>query len=69
MPVYALVSVKTGKVIESFVRREDAEAFVEEVREDDAELADLLRASSSATRPSGSSSGCPAIPVPTTGTK
>ena len=37
------MSVETGKAVESFVRREDAQVFLEEVRADDAELAELLR--------------------------
>ncbi len=40
---HAVVSVKTEKAVETFVRREDAERFLEEVRADDAELADRLR--------------------------
>jgi hypothetical protein len=43
--VFAVVSVETGKVVESFVRREDAERFLEEVRGDDPELAGLFGSS------------------------
>ena len=32
-----------GDAVETFVRREDAERFIEEVRSDDAELAGCLR--------------------------
>jgi hypothetical protein len=48
--VFAVVSVETGKVVESFVRREDAERFLEEVRGDDLELAELLRLESDRAR-------------------
>jgi hypothetical protein len=47
--VYAVVSemlspsTQLGEVVETFVRREDAERFVEEVRRDDSELAAHLR--------------------------
>ena len=41
--VYAVVSAETEKAVELFVRRADAETFLEEVRADDAELAELLR--------------------------
>ena len=37
------MSAKTEKAVELFVRREDAERFLEEVRADDAELAEKLR--------------------------
>ena len=43
MLVYAVVSAETEKAVELFVRREDAEAFVDEVQADDAELAELRR--------------------------
>ena len=43
MLVYAVVSAATEKAVELSVSREDAEAFLEEVRADDAELAELLR--------------------------
>ena len=39
---YAVVSAQSEEAIELFVRREDAERFVEEVRDDEPELADLL---------------------------
>jgi hypothetical protein len=39
----AVVSANTEKAVETFVRREDAERFLEEVRRDDAELAERLR--------------------------
>ena len=41
--VYAVVSAQTEKAIDTFVRREDAERFLEEVRADDAELGERLR--------------------------
>jgi hypothetical protein len=41
--VYAVVSAETEKAVELFVRRKDAERFLEEVRGDDPELAELLR--------------------------
>ena len=41
MLVYALVSAKTEKAVEIFVRREDAETFLDE-GEDDAQLAERL---------------------------
>jgi hypothetical protein len=47
--VYAVVSemlsssTQLGEVVETFVRREDAERFVEEVPRDDSELAAHLR--------------------------
>jgi hypothetical protein len=41
--VHAVVSTETEKAVETFVRREDAEPFLEEVRGDDPELAELLR--------------------------
>ena len=43
MLVYAVVSAETEHAVELFVRREDAERFLEEVRDDDSELAELLR--------------------------
>ncbi len=43
MFVYAVVSVETEKAVDTFVRREDAERFLAEVRADDPELADRLR--------------------------
>ncbi len=43
MLVYAVVSPKTEKAVDMFVRREDAEAFLADVRADDPELADRLR--------------------------
>jgi hypothetical protein len=41
--VYAPMSAETEKAVELFVPREDADRFLEEVRGDDAELAELLR--------------------------
>jgi hypothetical protein len=47
--VYAIVAVRAtprhrlGDAIETFVRREDAEPFIAEVRGDDPELASYLR--------------------------
>jgi len=47
--VYAVVSemlspsTQLGEVVETFVRREDAERFIKEVRGDDPELAEPLR--------------------------
>jgi hypothetical protein len=41
--VFAVVSAKTEQAIELFVRPEDAERFVAEVRDDEPELAELLR--------------------------
>jgi len=47
--VYAIVDVRAspdhqlGDAVETFIRREDAERFVEEVRGDDPELASYLR--------------------------
>ncbi len=41
MLVYGIVSDETEEAIEVFVRRDEAERFLEEVRSDDAELADL----------------------------
>jgi Tic22-like family len=41
--VYAIVSEETEKAVELFVRREDAEAFLDDVRGDDEELAAPLR--------------------------
>jgi hypothetical protein len=49
MIVYAILDISSspdhplGDAIETFVRREDAERFVEEVRGDDPELASYLR--------------------------
>ncbi len=43
MLVYAVVSAETEKAVETFVRREDAERFLEDVRGDDLELAMKLR--------------------------
>ena len=43
MLFYAVVSDKTQKAVETFVRREDAERFLEEIRREDAELAERLR--------------------------
>jgi hypothetical protein len=36
-------AAETEKAVETFVRRDDAERFLEEVRADDEELAALLR--------------------------
>ncbi len=41
--VYAVVADDDSRAVELFVRREDAEAFVEDVRGDDEELAATLR--------------------------
>jgi hypothetical protein len=41
--VYGVVSTPTEEALELFIRREDAERFVTEVRDDEPELADLLR--------------------------
>ena len=43
MLVYGVVSGETEKAIELFVRREDAERFLEDVRADEPELAERLR--------------------------
>ena len=43
MLVYAVVSAEMEKAVELFVRREDAERFLDEVHDDDPELAELLR--------------------------
>ncbi len=49
MLVYAIIDVRSsttrplGDAVETFVRREDAERFIEEVRGDDPELASHLR--------------------------
>jgi hypothetical protein len=52
--VFAVVSAETEHAVELFIRREDAERFLEEVRSDDAELADRLRAGADrARRPTG----------------
>ena len=40
--VYGVVSAQTDEALELFVRREDAERFVEEVRDDEPELAEPL---------------------------
>ena len=41
--VFAVVSAETEHAVELFVRREDAEAFLDEVRADEPETAELLR--------------------------
>jgi Tic22-like family len=41
--VYAVVSEETEKAVETFVRRDDAERFLGNVRADDSELAERLR--------------------------
>jgi hypothetical protein len=47
--VYAIIDVRTspdsplGGAVETFIRREDAERFIEEVRGDEPELAAKLR--------------------------
>ena len=41
--VFAVVSAETEHAGELFIRHADAERFLEEVREDDAELAETLR--------------------------
>ncbi len=43
MLVYAVVSAQTEHAVELFVRREDAERFLDEVRGDDDDLAATLR--------------------------
>ena len=43
MLVYAVISAEREKAVDLFVRREDAERSLEEVREDDADLAEALR--------------------------
>ena len=49
MIVYAIIDERTspdhplGDAVETFIRREDAEQFVEKVRGDDPELATYLR--------------------------
>lgn len=44
MLVYAVVSaVAPEEAVDVFIRREDAEPFVDEVHEDDEELGELLR--------------------------
>ncbi len=43
MLAYAVVSAETQKAVELFVRREDAERFLENVRADEPELAERLR--------------------------
>jgi hypothetical protein len=41
--VYAVASDKTEKAVELFLRREDAERFLESVRADEPELAERRR--------------------------
>jgi hypothetical protein len=41
--VYAIVSDKTEKAVERFVRGDEAERFLEDVRADEPELAERLR--------------------------
>jgi hypothetical protein len=47
--VYAIIDVRSssdhplGAAVETFLRREDTERFIEEVRSDDADLASYLR--------------------------
>ncbi len=49
MIVYAILDIRSsldhplGDAVETFIRREDAERFIEEVRGDDPELAGYLR--------------------------
>jgi hypothetical protein len=43
MIFYGVISVETESAVELFVRREDAEAMIAEVREDEPELAEGLR--------------------------
>ncbi len=43
MIVFDVVSDETEQAVEVFVRREDAERFLEDVRADEAELAERLR--------------------------
>ena len=49
MLVYAIIDLRSspnhplGDAVETFVRREDAERFIDEVRGDDPELASYLR--------------------------
>ncbi len=49
MRVYVIVDARSssdnplGDAVETFIRREDAERFIEEVRGDDPELASYLR--------------------------
>jgi len=49
MIVYAIIDLRSspdhplGDAVETFVRREDAERFIEEVRGDDPDLASYLR--------------------------
>ncbi len=43
MIVYAVVSDQTEKAVGLFVRREQAERFLEDVRADEPELAERLR--------------------------
>ena len=42
MLIYGVVSTRTEEALELFIRREDGERFVEEVRDDEPELAELL---------------------------
>jgi hypothetical protein len=42
-----------GAAVEVFIRREDAERFIDEVRGDEPELASCLRSSSASSRPAG----------------
>ena len=43
MLVFPVVSAATEKAVELFLSREDAERFLEEVRQDEPELAESLR--------------------------
>ncbi len=43
MIFYGVISAETEKAVEMFVRRGDAEAMIEDVRRDDADLAESLR--------------------------
>ena len=43
MRVFAVVSDETEQAVALFVRREDAETFLDEVRADEPETAELLR--------------------------
>jgi hypothetical protein len=40
--VYGVVSAQTEEALELFIRREDAERFLKEGRDDEPELAELL---------------------------
>lgn len=57
MIVYAIIDLRSspdhplGEAIETFIRREDAERFVEEVRGDEPELASYLRIGSGSRFP------------------